>query len=118
MKEYLRLLKFIRPHAGLFALASVFMVLSALFDGVSLGMIVPLTDKIMTNKSIIVPTKLPSFLQHLIDKINATSQATLLGWMVVAVFCLFLLKGAVGFVQSYLMSDIGQKVVRDIRLAL
>ena len=118
MKDYFRLLRFLRPHLGQFILASIFMILSALFDGVSLGMIVPLTDKIMTNKPIIVPAKLPSFLSNFIASINSTPQMVLLKWMIIAVFMLFLIKGIVSFIQSYLMSDIGQKVVRDIRLML
>jgi len=118
MRNYLKLLKFIKPHLGLFIAASLFMVLSAIFDGVSLGMIVPLTDKIMTNKSIIVPAKLPPFLADFVSQINNASQLFLLKWMIVVVFLLFLLKGLVGFWQSYLMSDIGQKVVKDIRLEL
>lgn len=118
MKEYIKLLKFLKPHLGLFGLASIFMVLSAIFDGVSLGMIVPLTDKIMTNKPIVVPARLPPFLNELISKLNSTPQETLLTWLIIAVFVLFLAKGVVGFFQSYLMSDIGQKVVRDIRSAL
>lgn len=50
MKDYLRLLKFVKPYWGIFALAIVCMGFSALFDGVSLAMIVPLADKVLTNK--------------------------------------------------------------------
>jgi subfamily B ATP-binding cassette protein MsbA len=38
--------------------------------------------------------------------------------MVAAVLLLFLLKGFFGFFQSYFMSDIGQRVVRDIKSRL
>jgi len=118
MKDYLKLLRFIKPHMGQFLVASIFMILSAIFDGVSLGMIVPFTDKIMTNKPIVVPTKVPPFLANIISNINSTSPPVLLKWMIVLVFLLFLVKGLVNFFQSYLMSDIGQKVVRDVRQAL
>ena len=43
---------------------------STLFDGISLSMIVPVTDKIMTNKQIVIPTELPLFLNNFIQKIN------------------------------------------------
>ncbi|MDD5610216.1 MAG: ABC transporter transmembrane domain-containing protein, partial [Candidatus Omnitrophica bacterium] len=118
MKDYLKLLRFIKPHLGQFIVASIFMVLSAIFDGVSLGMIVPFTDKIMTNKPIVVPAKVPQFLADSILKINSTPPMVLLKWMIMLVFFLFLVKGVVNFFQSYLMSDIGQKVVRDVRQAL
>jgi subfamily B ATP-binding cassette protein MsbA len=118
MKEYLKLLQFVRPYKGLFFAAIVCMGFSAVFDGVSLAMMVPLADKVLTNKKIIVPAKLPDFLAGFVDKINNTPADILLNYMVVAVLLLFLLKGIFGFFQSYFMSDIGQRVVRDIKSRL
>ena len=63
MKDYLKLLKFVKPYKWLFLLATVCMGFSAIFDGVSLAMMVPLADKVLTNKKIIVPTKLPDCLR-------------------------------------------------------
>ncbi|MFA5276461.1 MAG: ABC transporter ATP-binding protein [Candidatus Omnitrophota bacterium] len=118
MKDYLKLLKFVRPYLGLFSLAGVCMFFSAIFDGVSLAMLVPLTDKVLTNKKIIIPTKLPPFLSNFVDKINGIEPATLLNYMAVAILVLFFLKGLFGFLQAYFMSDIGQRVVRDIKAQL
>lgn len=118
MKDYLKLLKFVGPYKGLFLIAIICMGFSAIFDGVSLAMIVPLADKVLTNKKIIIPAKLPDFLAGFVDKINNTSPEILLNYMVVAVLVLFLLKGIFGFLQSYFMSDIGQRVIRDIRSRL
>ncbi len=118
MKDYLKLLKFVRPYLGLFSIASVFMALSAIFDGVSLAMIVPLADKVLTNKKIIIPTKLPVSIAGFVDKINNTAPGVLLNYMAIGILVLFFLKGVVGFIQSYIMSDIGQLVVRDIRSKL
>lgn len=118
MKDYIKLLKFVKPYKGLFFAAIVCMGLSAVFDGVSLGMMVPLADRVLTNKKIIIPTKLPDFLAGFVDKINNTSPEILLNYMVFAVLLLFLLKGIFGFFQSYLMSDIGQRVIRDIKAQL
>jgi subfamily B ATP-binding cassette protein MsbA len=118
MRDYLRLLKFVRPYSGLFFIAILCMAFSALFDGISLSMIVPLADKVLTNKKIIVPAKLPDFLSGLVDKINNTPAELLLNYMAIAILFLFILKGLFGFLQSYLMSDIGQRVVRDIRSKL
>jgi len=118
VKDYLKLLKFVKPYKGLFLAAVTCMGFSAVFDGVSLAMIVPLADKVLTNKKIIIPTKLPNFLAGFVDKINNTSPEALLNYMVVAVLLLFLLKGIFGFFQSYFMSDIGQRVIRDIKSQL
>jgi len=118
MKDYLKLLKFVRPYYGLFALAIVCMGFSAIFDGVSLAMIVPLADKVLTNKKIIIPAKLPDFLANFVAKINSTPPEVLLTYMVASVLLLFFLKGVFGFFQSYFMSDIGQRVVRDIKSRL
>jgi len=118
MRDYLRLLRFVKPYLGLFWLASVCMAFSAIFDGVSLAMIVPLADKVLTNKKIIIPTKLPANLAGFVDKINNMSPVVLLNYMAIGVMLLFLFKGIFGYLQSYLMSDIGQRVVRDIRLKL
>jgi subfamily B ATP-binding cassette protein MsbA len=94
------------------------MIFSTLFDGVSLAMIVPLADKVLSNKQIILPTKAPIFLSHFIDILNSTSPGVLLNFMAVAVLVLFLLKDLFGFLQGYIMSDIGQLVTRDIRSKL
>jgi subfamily B ATP-binding cassette protein MsbA len=53
-----------------------------------------------------------------VDKINNTPPAILLNYMAIGIVALFLLKGIFGFLQSYLMSDIGQLVVKDIRTKL
>lgn len=91
---------------------------SAIFDGFQLAMIVPVADKVLSNKKIIVPAKLPGFLSGLIEKINNTDAAALLNYIALAVVLLFLFKGLFNFLQSYIMSDIGQSIVRDIRAKL
>jgi len=91
---------------------------SALFNGVSLAMMVPLADKVLTNKQIVIPTKLPAFANNFVQLLNGMPPATLLKWMALAILVLFFLKGAFSFFQGYLMSDIGQKVVRDIKSSL
>lgn len=118
MKDYIRLFKFVRPYTSKFIIASVCMGFSALFDGVSLAMLVPLSDKVFTDKRIIMPAKLPHFASSFLDKINDLSQLNLLGYISIFIVVLFFLKGLFGFLQSYFMNDIGQKVIRDIRLKL
>jgi subfamily B ATP-binding cassette protein MsbA len=118
VKEYFRLLKFVKPYTRLLGLAALMMGISAIFDGVSLSMIVPLADKVLTDKKILLPVKLPSFLAEFIQLLNSTPSVVLLKFMAIAVLILFILKGLFHFAQSYLMADISQRVVRDIRSRL
>ncbi|MCM8782830.1 MAG: ABC transporter ATP-binding protein/permease [Candidatus Omnitrophica bacterium] len=118
MRQYLRLLKFLKPYQKLVALAFVLMLFSSLFDGISLSMIVPLADKVLTNRKIIIPAKLPPFLEQFIQHINNLSPLLLLNIMAVVILFLFLLKGIFSFLQGYIMSDIGQRIVRDVRMKL
>ncbi len=115
-KDYRRLLGFARPYVGLLLLATVCMLFSTLFDGVSLGMIVPLADKILSNKEITITTvKLPEFLQRIIQTINSIPAMRLLNLMAILVLILYLLKGLFGFWQGYLMNDVSLRVIRDMR---
>ncbi len=118
MKNYLKLLAFLRPHLKVLSFASICMFITALFDGVQLSLIVPVTDKILSNSKIIIPAKVPAFLANFIEKINATPPTTLLWMMVTGVVCMFILKGFFGFWYGYLMNDISQRVMRDIRFQL
>jgi len=115
MREYKRLFQFIRPHLSLFIWASVFMGLSAIFDGVSISMILPVADKVLTNKKIVLPANLPSFLSGFVDSINAIPPYSLLAYIGAVIILLFVLKGLFGFLQSYLMNDISLRVVKDLR---
>ena len=94
------------------------MAVSALFDGVSLAMMVPLADKVMTNKQIVLPGAVPGFLSDFIAFLNNMPQQTLLNYLAVSIIILFFLKEIFTFLQSYLMSDLGQRVIRDIRSIL
>ncbi len=118
MKDYLKLLKFVKPHFGLFIAAAISMIFTSIFDGVSMGMIVPLADKVLTDKKIIIPGKLPAFVSAFVDKINGIPPKEMLNYMIIAGVFLFLLKGLFTFMQSYFMSAIGQRVIRDIRTDL
>jgi ATP-binding cassette, subfamily B, bacterial MsbA len=91
------------------------MIFSAIFDGVSLGMVMPVADIILTGKKMVLPAKLPGFLNGLVDTLNGIPPLALLNYMAVAVVILFILKGFFGFLQSYIMCDISSLVVRDVR---
>jgi len=94
------------------------MGISTIFNGVSLGMIIPIADKVLTNKKIIVPHKLPDFLNSLIDKINSLEPLFLLKIIAFSVVVLFILKGLVIFLQGFLMEIVGLRAVVYVRTLL
>jgi subfamily B ATP-binding cassette protein MsbA len=118
LQDYRDLFAYSRPHLGLLSWAVVCMLVSAIFDGISLSMIVPFSDKILSNGKIVVPSKLPAFAEHFIDKLNGMTQISLLYSMAVFLVVMFLLKGFFSYFQGMLMSDVGQRVMRDMRIRL
>lgn len=102
------------------ALAALCMVLGSSFGGVSFTMIIPMVDKIIAGKKISLPAGIavPQFAQDLIDKVNAVPPLELLSSMTVIVMVLWLLKNIFVFCQTYLMNDVSQRVVNDIKDAI
>lgn len=116
MKIYLRLLKFIRPYAWILIPAAIFMLLNSVAtNGVSVSMVIPLVDRVIGGRQIVLPAKVPDFLQGLIDKVNATPTPVLFNAIVVFLLASFFLKGISTFLQQYLMTDLSEKVLRDLR---
>ncbi|MDD5669489.1 MAG: ABC transporter ATP-binding protein [Candidatus Omnitrophica bacterium] len=118
MNEYLKFIRFLKPHSGILGLAVVFMALSSLFDWVSIAMIVPVVDKVFNKGTIIFPVKMPPAIDSIVRSINAVPQLELLNYLMIVIPILFLFKGIFNFLYSYYMSDIGQLCVRDIRSRL
>lgn len=118
MKLYLRLLKFVRPYWFSLSLAIFTMFVSTIFDGVSLGIIVPIADNILSSKKIILPAKSPHFLDNFINMLNNTAPVDLLRATAIFVVVLFAFKGLALFIQGLLMNDVSQRVIRDIRNSL
>jgi subfamily B ATP-binding cassette protein MsbA len=118
MKNYLKLLQFLKGYEKRFSIAIVFIILSSLFEGVQLSFILPVVDRIFENKPIILPNKVPAFVAHIVDKVNAVDVHTLF-WMTPLCFIiLFTIKQVVSFFSDYLMNDIAQSVMRDVRSKL
>ncbi len=117
MKKYLRFIKFVRPYFGLLIFAAVLMAISSIFDGISLGMIIPLVDKILAGKEFIAvnPDKLPAFLQHLIVFMNSIPRAKLLSYIIIWAIVLTAIKEVLVFGYLYFMVDVSKKTIRDVR---
>jgi len=120
MAEYFRFLKFVKPHLWVMALAIACMIMSSSLAGVSLGMIIPVVDNILSGKNIVLPgtTHAPDFLLHIIDKINGMPKGLLLNWVVIIVSILFFIKETFLFFQTCFMNQLGQSVLKDVRQAI
>lgn len=118
MKDFFRLLKFLRPHLGIFVLAVVCMFVSALFDGIQIIPAIPMIDNVFTGKGITISRPVPPIISQLIGTINAMPRLKLLRFIVISFTGLFILKGLAVFIRQYLMTNVGHLVLRDIRNAL
>ncbi|MBI4343815.1 MAG: hypothetical protein HY601_03255, partial [Candidatus Omnitrophica bacterium] len=118
MSHYFRLLKYLRPHLGVFGIATGCMLMSSLLDGIQLGAIIPLADRIVTDKAIPMPAWLPGWLQHFVAWLNGAPQMGLLTAMAVAIPFLFFIKALFEFWQKFYMDDATQRVIKDIRQEL
>jgi len=120
MREYIRFLKFLKPHLLLMAIAAICMIVSSGMGGVSLGVIIPMVDNILAGKTISVPgtQNLPELLVTTIDRINSIPKVALLNWIIIIIALIFLIKGLFLFLQTYFMSKLGQSVLKDVRMAI
>ncbi len=115
LREYFKLLKFAKGQKFLLFLAIACMGVTTLFEGVSLGMIIPISDRVLTNKEIVIPGQLPAFLESIVDKLNAVDSVLFLKIIVIIIPLLFFLKGVFTFLQNYLMNLVGQRVIFEVR---
>ena len=117
MRDYIRLLKFLKGHIGILALAVAFMLLFGFFEKASLGTIIPVIDNIISGREIVMPGQqyAPRGLINLIDNINRMARLRLLYWVLGIGAILMLLREVSSFFKSYFMRDVSERVVRDIR---
>lgn len=116
MKLYIRLLGFVKPYLWVIILAAVFMLLNSIATNcASVSALIPFIDKVIGGNDIVLPTKVPVFLQNLIDKINHLPKLTLFNTLVIYFIIAFFLKNVFTFFQQYLMTDVSSSVLRDLR---
>jgi subfamily B ATP-binding cassette protein MsbA len=116
MKDYRKLFSFARPYYRLLVLAGVFMSIMTLLDIFRLSAVVPLIDRVFTNKPIIFTSgKFPAFIEHILNLLNAFSPLKVLYLMLAIMPVALVIRAVFEYFQSYLMSDVGQRVIRDVR---
>lgn len=114
MKEFRRLLKYLRPNLGTFAIAFAAMIFGALFQSAIGAMLVPVFNQFMPAAGDANPETLFG-LQRFIP-VNNWYEA----WAAISVLLVTftLLKGVAEFFSSYLMTKIGQAAVLELRQEL
>ena len=118
MRTYFRLLRFLKPHLGVFGLAVGCMLVSSLLSGAQLGALFPLADRIVTNKAIPVAPWLPGWLRGLVEWFNAADPLMLLTVFAVSIPIFFSLRALFEFWQTFYMADVSQRIIRDLRHTL
>jgi len=118
MKNYLKLLRFLRPQLWLFAVALVATSISAALNGITILSILPLVDIVFTGKQIVIPTTLPPLLAGFVDKLNAIDPQVLFSTLIIAIVPYFLVKGIFFWLQGYLMNAVAYRTVREVRTKL
>ena len=93
MNVFFRLLEYARPHRGRLVAALAAMVLYGAASAGVVALIQPIFDEVLPSRENLAP-------------------------IAVAILVVYLLKGAGAYLSSYLMTDVGQRVVRDLRNVL
>ncbi|MGD0335522.1 MAG: ABC transporter ATP-binding protein [Candidatus Omnitrophota bacterium] len=115
-KDYRKLFSFARAYYGKLFLSGIFMAVVTFFDVFRLSAIVPVIDRIFTNKPIVFTSgKLPAFVQDALNFLNSLSSLKVLYLILIVMPVALIIRAVFEYMQSYIMSDVGQKVIRDVR---
>lgn len=116
MKDYRKLFRFARPYYSQLVLSGIFMAVVTLFDVFRLSAIVPVIDRIFTNKAIVFTEgKFPPFLENILVELNKMPPLSVLYLILIIMPAALIIRAVFEFLQSYIMSDVGQRVIRDVR---
>jgi subfamily B ATP-binding cassette protein MsbA len=124
MKIYLRVLRYLRPHAGLFAISVVAMIVFAALDAFSFTLLIPFLHVLFSaGNGAATPSLLgdgDSAIHSLLewamgDVIAQGAPMVALRNVVLVMFFVFLVKNVAAYVQQYTVSMIEGRVTRDLR---
>ncbi len=118
INNYIKLLQFLKTHLKRFFTAVFFILLSSVFEGVQLTLMLPVIDRIFTNKKIVLPNKVPEFLNNLVGYLNSIDNHVLFWSVPLCFLALFTIKQVVSYFADYYMNDVAQRVMRDVRSRL
>ena len=112
------MIAYVKPHLKSLSLAYFSMIMNSLLGSLPLvGMIIPFVDTILAGKPMVVPhqEKIPPFVLDFIYKVNAMPRWSLLNALIVWTVGFAMVRLLFEYVQSYYMTDLSQRVIRDMR---
>ena len=128
MTVYLRLLRYVRPHAARLTLALLCLVMFALMSAASVGLVSPFMRVLFTPRAggvtavadpLLVPhgaldvqTALQNAVHHFVFAADPVSSLERVCVLLVVVF---LLKDVFNYLQAYLLSTVEQRIIQDLR---
>jgi len=92
MSIYKRMLEYVRPYSLRLLIAMAFMVVISALQGAIAFLVKPVLDDIFIKKD-----------------------ASMLSFIPIVILAVFILRAVFEFLQAYMMSGVGQRVIRDIR---
>src|ERR1700682_6679374 len=103
MHDLRRLLRYLLPHTGIFAIATIAMVVGGVLESATGALIIPIVDQALRPVSG-QPTPTPFALQKLIPASGLAAFRTIA--LLLLVFTI--VKGIADYISTYLMAFIGQ----------
>ncbi len=108
----------VRPHLSRLFTAFFAMVMNSVFSGLPIiGLIIPFVDTILAGKPILIPHEehIPPFILDMIYQVNSMERWKLLNLLILCTLVVAFFRLAFEYFQSYLMNDVSQRVIRDLR---
>ncbi len=117
IKDYKRLAKFVLPHWWVLVCAFVFMIIYSAINGISPVALIPIIDNILGGSKIAIPSYVnpPQFITAFVDWINALPVNVLFLGLLLGFLIYYFFRNMLDFLQVYLMNDVSQRVVRDVK---
>jgi subfamily B ATP-binding cassette protein MsbA len=118
-KEYIKIKNYLKIDWKYLFLGIIFSILSISLNGVSLSTIVPLMDRVLSQRKITLPSNLPYFislkLQSLITKLNSFPSLLILKYLIFFMIIAFFLKGLFIFFSNYFFRVFSTRISTDLR---
>lgn len=116
MKEYIRLLRFVKPYTWILIATIVFMGLTTMVGTIAnVGLIIPFVTRIIAGRNIELPNEAGSTIVRLIEYLNSFGRLQLLYLLIIVLVIAYFLKGIFTFLQEFLISKLSLSVVRDVK---
>ncbi len=123
MRRYLRILRYLKPYRGLFALSVVAMAIFSALDAISMAMLIPFLEVLFQDPAEAGSTLFAGREGGVYDFLNDVvggmipPDAPMVGLrnVLVILFAVFLLKNIALYIQLYVVVVIEQRVTKDLR---